>query len=72
MLTECENERIALIASGCKISQQQAEAIYLRSKTSNDFAEAAVQRLREARRGSKLRWMERKGRTSGKDRAAGG
>ena len=72
MHSECENERIALIASGCGISQQAAEMKFNRSKVSGEFAEAAVKRLKDARMGSRMRWHERKGRTSGKDRAAGG
>lgn len=65
-----EQERIAIIAEGCKISQAEAEAIYQRSKASTEFAEQAVQRIKDSKRNAKLRALEKKS-LSGKDKAAG-
>lgn len=38
-MTECENERIAMIATGCNLSQQDAERQYEAMNKSNPYAD---------------------------------
>ncbi len=38
-MTECEHERIAMIATGCNLSQQDAEKQYEAMNKSNPYAD---------------------------------
>ena len=56
--TEEENERIAIIADGCKCSQKIAEQLYakqVQSEKSLKMAIASVQRLKLAKMGRNRR-----------------
>ena len=64
-----QQERIAIIADGCNLTQLEAEAFWLKSQiVSSDHLEVKVQRIREL---AKLQQMKRHGKESGKDRAGG-
>ena len=66
-MTECENERIALIATGCNLSQLDAERQYEAMNKSNPYADLelrAKQRKIENRISKNLK-LDNKSKASG-------
>ena len=68
-MTDDREERISLIASGCNVSQQEAEVMWLESqKVAPDHLLKKLERAREL---SRLQQMRKHSRVSGKQRAGG-
>jgi hypothetical protein len=65
--TEEDQERIAIIAEGCKITQAEAEEAWLKAQhVATDHLELKVQRIRELHL---LQQMRKHSHVSGKDKA---